>query len=208
MPQVRIFGPVISTYTRICQIACEEAGLVHETVPTPAASPANRHPFGKVPVVEIDGMELIESVAITGYIDASHNSSALLGTDPARRAVIDTWVAIANNYLFPLFEKGLVMPHVMHRYTGAPLDHARIESALPAISRALAWLEAELAQGRAWTVLDHFTMADVFLYPVLRALQLTPQGEVGIAQCDHLTAWMASTAMRPSVLATRWEMEG
>ncbi|MEL7445841.1 MAG: glutathione S-transferase N-terminal domain-containing protein, partial [Pseudomonadota bacterium] len=86
--QVQIFGTVISTYTRIVEITCEEAGLSHQTVATAAQSPDNRHPFGKVPVVEIDGLELIESVAITQYIDNAHNGCVLQPGDPAARAVM------------------------------------------------------------------------------------------------------------------------
>lgn len=205
--KVRIFGTVISTYTRIVQIACEEAGLAHETIATPAQSPQNRHPFGKVPVVEVDGLELIESVAITQYLDNAHNGSGLQPADPAARALMDKWVAIANNYLFPLFEHGLVMPWIMHRVAGYDLDRAKIDRALPDISRALGFLEAELAQDGAWTGLNDFTLADVFLYPVIRGLQMTPQGQVGIAQCDILTAWMASTQNRASIANTRWETE-
>jgi len=205
--KVRIFGTVISTYTRIVQIACEEAGLAHETIATPAQSPQNRHPFGKVPVVEVDGLELIESVAITQYIDNAHNGSGLQPADPAARALMDKWVAIANNYLFPLFEHGLVMPWIMHRVAGYDLDRAKIDRALPDISRALGFLEAELAQDGAWTALNDFTLADMFLYPVIRGLQMTPQGQVGIAQCDILTAWMASTQNRASIANTRWETE-
>ena len=204
--QVRIFGTVISTYTRIVQIACEEAGLSHETIATPAQSPANRHPFGKVPVVEIDGLELIESVAIAHYIDNAHNSGALQPIDPAARAVSDKWIAIANNYLLPLFERGLVMPWIMHRVAGYPLEREKIERALPGISRALGFLEAELMNEGAWTA-NGFTLADVFLYPVLRGLQLTPQGEVGVGQCDRLAAWLAECEKRPSIQATRWESE-
>lgn len=205
-PQARIFGTVISTYTRIVQIACEEAGLSHETIATAANSPQNRHPFGKVPVVEIDGLELIESVAIAQYIDNAHNGSALQPSDPAARATSDKWIAIANNYLFPLFENGLVMPWIMHRVAGFPLDREKIDRALPNISRALGFLEGEIQRDGAWTTGD-FTLADVFLYPVLRGLQLTPQGEVGIAQCDHLAAWLAVAENRPSIRATRWESE-
>ena len=206
MSQVRIFGTVISTYTRIVQITCEEAGLSHETVAIAAQSPENRHPFGKVPVVEVDGLELIESVAITQYLDTTHNGGALQLSDPAARAVSDKWIAIANNYLFPLFENGLVMPWIMHRVAGFPLERETIERALPNISRALGFLEAEIQKDGAWTA-GGFTLADVFLYPVLRGLQLTPQGEVGIAQCDHLSAWLAATEIRPSIVATRWESE-
>ncbi|MEL7446713.1 MAG: glutathione S-transferase family protein, partial [Pseudomonadota bacterium] len=184
----------------------EEAGLNHETVATAAQSPGNRHPFGKVPVIEIDGLELIESVAITQYIDNAHNASALQPSDPAARAVMDKWIAVANNYLFPLFENGLVMPWIMHRVAGFPLDRDTIDRALPNISRALGYLEAEIARDGAWTIGD-FDLADVFLYPILRGLQLTPQGEVGIAQCDALSAWLAVMENRPSVASTRWESE-
>lgn len=204
--QVQIFGTVISTYTRIVEITCEEAGLSYRTFATAAQTPQNRHPFGKVPVVEIDGLELIESVAIAQYIDNAHNGSALQPANPAQRAVMDKWIAVANNYLFPLFENGLVMPWIMHRVAGFPLEREKIDRALPNISRALGFLEAELARDAAWTTLG-FTLADVFLYPILRGLQLTPQGEVGITQCDVLTAWLAICENRMSVQATRWESE-
>lgn len=209
--RVRIFGTVISTYTRIIQITCEEAGVSHTTIATPAHSPQNRHPFGKVPVVEVDDLELIESVAIAQYIDNAHGNSALQPADAAARAVMDKWIALANNYLFPLFEHGLVMPWIMHRVVGQPLDREKIERALPQISRALGFLEAELSQDGAWTSIrgrkGGFTLADVFLYPVVRGLQLTPQGEVGISQCDRLSAWLASCEKRPSIAGTRWESE-
>lgn len=207
VPQVRIFGTVISTYTRICQIACEEAGTSHAVIATAAHSPANRHPFGKVPVVEIDGLELIESVAITHYIDNAHNAGALQPDNPALRAVMDKWIAVANNYLFPLFERGLVMPWIMHRVAGFPLDRDTIERALPQVSRALGFLEAELALDGAWQRAGGFTLADVFLYAVLRGLELTPQGQAGISQCDRLQAWLEACRTRPSIIATRWESE-
>ncbi|MEP3422173.1 MAG: glutathione S-transferase family protein [Erythrobacter sp.] len=212
--QLRIYGTVISTYTRIVQIICEESGVTHETKATAANSPNNRHPFGKVPVVEVDGLELIETVAITQYVDNAHNNSALQPSDPAGRAVMDKWIAIGNAYLFPLFENGLVMPWIMHRVAGFDLDQDKIARALPQISRALGFLEAELANDGAWTALRSdngetgaFTLADVFLYPIVRGLQLTPQGQVGISQCDALTAWLAVCENRPSVAATRWESE-
>lgn len=208
--QVRIFGTVISTYTRIVQIVCEETGLTHDTIATPANSPQNRHPFGKVPVVEVDGLELIETVAITQYLDNAHGQKALQPTDASHRAVMDKWVAVANNYLFPVFEDGLVMPWVMHRVAGYPLDPDRINRALPQISRALGFLEAELQSDGGWTAIRGdglITLADVFLYPIVRSLELTPQGEVGIGQCDCLKHWLETLKNRPSIAATRWEME-
>lgn len=207
LAQVRIFGTVISTYTRIVEITCEEIGLGHKVIATAARSPQNRHPFGKVPVVEVDGLQLIESVAITQYLDNAHGGGGLQPSDPAAHAVMDMWVAMANNYLFPLFENGLVMPWIMHRVTGQPLDTQAINRALPQISLTLGYVEAELEKDGAWVSCGEFTFADVFLYPVLRGLELTPQGEVGIAQCEHISAWLRRCEKRPSIIATRWESE-
>lgn len=206
MADLRIFGTVISTYTRIVQMTAEEAGVSHETIATAAQSPDNRHPFGKVPYVEVDGLELYESVAITHYIDNVHNSSGLQPKNPATRAIMDKWIAIANNYLFPLFEHGLVMPWIMHRVVGQELDEARITKALPNIARALSFCEAEIVKDGAF-VRGPFSLADVFMYPVLRGVQLTPQGATGLRQCPMLSDWMEQLAERPSIIATRWETE-
>ncbi|QYJ06280.1 glutathione S-transferase family protein [Qipengyuania flava] len=201
-----IHGTVVSTYTRIVQIVCEEAGLLHRTVATPAHAPGNRHPFGKVPVVDLDGLELFESVSVVQYIDNAHNAGGLQPADPARRAVMDRWIAIGNNYLFPLFERGLVMPWVMHRVSGFPLDRKTIDDALPSVSRALAFCEAELQQSGGWDT-SQFDLADVFLYPILRSVELTPQGEAGIGQCPALAEWLEALHQRPSIVATRWPGE-
>ena len=102
------------------------------------------------------------------------------------------------------------MPWIMHRVAGYPIDPERINNALPQISRALGFLEAELQEDGAWTQIREagaITLADVFLYPIVRSLELTPQGEVGIAQCDHLKTWLDTLKNRPSIAATCWEIE-
>lgn len=206
-PRLRIFGTVTSTYTRIVQITCEESGVSHETIATAAHSPDNRHPFGKVPYVEIDGLELYESIAITQYIDNAHNGGALQPKNPATRAVMDKWIAIANNYLFPMFEHGLVMPWIMHKVAGMELDQERIAKSLPDVARALSFCEAEIMKDGAF-VRGPFSLANVFIYPVLRGVQMTPHGATGIGQCPALSDWLEEMGQRPSIIATRWEGEG
>ncbi|MDC0887399.1 glutathione S-transferase family protein [Altererythrobacter sp.] len=209
MAEVRIFGPVVSTYVRIVEIVSHEAGLTYEVVPTPAHSEQNRHPFGKVPVVEVDGLELYETLPIARYLDNRHNGGALQPSDPVRQAVMDRWIAVADTYLFPLFEHGLVMPWIMHRYAGQPLDEDRIAQNLSDIAKLLEFLDLEMAKDGAWTGGggSGFTLADIWLYVILRGVQLTPHGAAGLSQCDQLSAWMAVTAMHPSIQATKWDSE-
>ena len=204
---VHIFGPVISTYVRVVQIVCAEAGLTCEVMPTVAHSPQNTHPFGKVPMVAVDGLELYETVSIAQYIDNVHNGGALQPADPVIRATMDRWIAVGNAYFFPLFEHGLVMPHVMHRFAGEPLDDGTIQKHLPNIARMLSFAECELQRDGAWTAAG-FTLADAFLYPILRSVELTPQGHAGIAQMDMLPAWLERCRARPSISATAWSTEG
>ena len=206
MQKARIFGPVVSTYVRIVQILCEEADLKHEVGPTAAHSPQNRHPFGKVPVVELDGLEMSETAAIARYIDTAHNESALQPRDPASRYIMDRWIAANDTYLFPLFEHGLVMPYIMHRHADAELDRAKIDRALPNIAKTLGFLDMSLSADGAWTRAG-FTLADIFLYVTLLGLRSTPEGEQGIAQCEALSAWLQTVHTRPSIVATRWELE-
>lgn len=202
----QIHGPLISTYVRVVQIVCEEAGLAHEVIPTPAHSPANRHPFGKVPVVHIDGQEMFETVSIAAYIDNAHNGGALQPADPVQRAVMDRWIGVGNSYLFPLFERGLVMPYIMHHYAGLELDKGRIAKALPDIAKTLSFIDLELQRDGAWTSAG-FTLADIFLYCILRGVESTPEGNAGMAQMRVLPLWMASCRARPSIAATAWPDE-
>jgi len=101
-PVLTIYGTVISTYSRIVQITAEEAGISWRHIATPANGPENRkrHPFRKVPTVEIDGLEIFETVAICQYIDNVYNAAALQPQNPEDRAAMDQWIAAANAYIF------------------------------------------------------------------------------------------------------------
>lgn len=207
-PKLRIFGTVISTYTRIVQTTAEEAGVPWEIIATPANSEENRkrHPFRKVPTVEVDGIELFESVAITQYIDNMHNGGALQPKDPRERAEMDRWISIANSYLFPTSEHGLLMPYLAHRHLNTPLRSDIIEAAIPEIAEHLGIVCERLEQSPYFAG-PSFTLADIFLYCILRPVQLTPEGDNLIGQLLPVRHWLNKLGKRESLIATRWPVE-
>ncbi|MEO0440936.1 MAG: glutathione S-transferase family protein [Pseudomonadota bacterium] len=207
-PHLHIHGTIISTYTRIVQTVAEEAGVSWDISATPAQSPENRrrHPFRKVPTVEIDGLNLFESVAIAQYIDNAHNGGALQPGDAKVRAEMDRWIAIANNYLFPAFEHGLVMPYLAHQHLGTPLRSDIIEAALPEIAHHLGVVCERIEQSSHFAGPD-FSLADIFVYCVTRPVQLNPEGAELIGQLLPLRHWLNRIGKRDSLVATRWPAE-
>ena len=207
-PHLHIHGTVISTYTRIVQTVAEEAGISWGITATPAQSPENRrrHPFWKVPTVEIDGLNLFESVAIVQYVDNAHNGGALQPDDAKVRAEMDRWIAIANNYLFPVFEHGLIMPYLAHHHLHTPLRSDIIEAALPEIAHHLGVVCERIEQSPHFAGPD-FTLADIFVYCITRPVQLTPEGDNLIGQLLPLRHWLNRIGKRESLVATRWPAE-
>lgn len=208
-PTLHIHGTIISTYSRIVQTVAEEAGISWTITGTPAGSAENRsrHPFRKVPTVEIDGLNLYESVAICQYIDNAHNGGALQPDDHAARAEMDRWIAVANNYLFPVAEHGLLMPRLAHRFLKTPLRSDIIEAALPEIARHLG-IVCERVEESPYFAGPEFSLADIFVYCILRPVQMTSEGDHLIGQLLPLRHWLNKIGKRPSLVATRWDTEG
>ncbi len=207
-PKLHIRGTIISTYTRIVQTVAEEAGISWAITATPAGSPENRqrHPFRKVPTVEIDGLNLYESVAICHYIDNAHNGGSLQPDDHAARAEMDRWISVANAYLFPVAEHGLLMPRLAHRYLKTPLRSDVIEAALPEIAEHLGIL-CQRVEEAPYFAGAQFSLADIFVYCILRPVQMTSEGDHLIGQLLPLRHWLNKIGKRPSLVATRWDTE-
>lgn len=156
--------------------------------------------------MQIDGLNLFESVAITQYIDNVHNDGALQPNDPSVRAEMDRWIAIANNYLFPTFEHGLLMPRLAHSYLKTPLRSDIIEAALPDIAHHLGVICDRIEQ-HAYFNGSGFSLADIFIYCITRPVQLTPEGDNLIGQLLPLRHWLNKIGKRQSLIATRWPVE-
>ena len=102
MSRARIYGYSISTWTRTVQMTCIEKGIDHELVPIAygSAEHAALHPFMRIPVLEVDGATITETLAITGYLDEAFPGPSLQPGDAQDRTRMRMWMSLCGDYLY------------------------------------------------------------------------------------------------------------
>ena len=189
MARVRIYGVPLSTWTRTVRMTCIEKGIDHELVPIAYGGPEHQalHPFARIPIVEVDGLTLTETLAITGYLDEAVPEPPLLPVDIRARARTRTWMSQCSDYLF----RDVVR---MIPRNGPPTDEER--------TTARAALEqAELLVGPdAFLAGDRLTLADLYLAPQLsNCREKAPDLVDGL---PALAAWATRISSRVSFRRT------
>ena len=144
------------------------------------------HPLGKSPVVEDDGVTLIESGAIVDYLIRRHGGESLRpAVDSADFETYQQWLHYA--------EGSAMLPLLLKLYVsrlgeaGAPLK-PRIDSEL---ANHLGFVDRSL-QGREWLVGDTLSGADVqmsFVGEAARGLR---------ASYPNIDAWVRRFQQRPA----------
>ena len=200
-----LYGPTVSTFTRICTIVAAEAGLNWEIIPTGSGSEemAAHHPFMRAPAAYIDGLHFYESPAICSYIDRRHNGGALHPEDSEAQARMWQWTNIAADYVFPVTEERLVLPRVVAPLMGRQADETKIAEALPIIDYHLQQVDKRLADSR-FLAGDAVSLADLFMYPVIDATCAAPEGQKLVGALDKLSSWYGEMGARNSARQTAW----
>lgn len=105
MTQTTLFGFDGSTYVRTLRCVLARKGVSYNQVPvnvlegeTQKPKHLERHPFGKVPVLDIDGMRLRETDAIVRYLEARNPEPSVFPKDAKQRAKADENAALINSY--------------------------------------------------------------------------------------------------------------
>jgi glutathione S-transferase len=144
------------------------------------------HPLGLVPALEVEpGRLLTENAAILQLVAARYPGARLSPAGPWDRAQLQQWLSFIGTEL----HKVVYVP-LLGRTTPA-------EARAHALSKAgarLGWLADRLA-GREH-LLEHFTVADAYLFTVLNWSAVTP---IDLASWPTLRAYHARLLARPSV---------
>jgi glutathione S-transferase len=144
--------------------ATYEVRLVSDDERATAAHRA-RQPFGKVPVLEIDGLVLFESAAIVQHLG---ETSWLLPEDAADRAQSRVWMFAAMNSIDP---EVIALGDIDHFAAHTAWGQAR----RPEVESSLRTRLQDLAQalGARDFLVGPFGAADIVMITVLRALRHT-----------------------------------
>lgn len=209
MARPTVYGPAYSTYVRTARLALEEKGVAYDLVEIDSLaggtrSPEHlaRHPFGKVPAFEHDGLVLFETDAITRYVNEAFEGPALEPGDLRARALMTQAISVINSYAYPSLIGQIVIQRLVMPLMGGSADEGVIAAAMPGAKTCIAVLD-RMAEGHRGLVSDVVSRADLFLIPIYHYLDQTPEGRELLAEAGELRRWWEGVEGRPSVVATR-----
>jgi len=173
-----LYGFDGSTYVRTVRMVLMEKGAEYEQVPVDvlAGEPRQqehlaRHPFGKVPVLDIDGIRIRETDAICRYLDETLSGPSFVAGTPKDRARMNEAISLFNSYGYGALV-GVAGFHLFPDFIGGANEDAR--AACLKDSEKLLGLLMEIKGDDTWIAGANPSLADFFLGPVLFYVSLTP----------------------------------
>ena len=147
-------------------------------------------PYGKVPVLSVNGISLYESNIVNEYLDEVYDSPKLMPKNSEERALVRSWMAFADDYFFPSVYR--VRMGLQRGYSEDETQEAK-EKLYDALSR----LEHQL-EGRQY-LLGEYTLADIAHAGNFHRLRvLAKSSEVPLHEYPNVMAWMERVESKES----------
>jgi glutathione S-transferase len=144
-----------------------------------------RHPFGKVPVLDHDGMRILETTAIARYLNDILPGKSLIPATPKDRARMDMIVGIVDAYGYGALIGGVAAFHLFPDFVGGKNDAMRtggIENGRKVIELAMK------TKGSSPFIAGELSLADLYLAPIAFYVSLTPDKDV-VFDVDGFADW-------------------
>jgi glutathione S-transferase len=206
MSGITLWGFNGSTYVRTVKMLLAEKGVTDiKQVPLnvlagepKSAEHLERHPFGKVPVLDHDGMRILETAAITRYLNDVLPGPSLIPASPKDRARMDMVIGLIDSYGYGALLGGVAAYHLFPDFVGGKNDAAR-QSGIETGKKVLEF--AMQTRGESTFIAGELSLADLFLAPIAFYVSLTPDRDV-VFDVPGFAAWWASIQARPSFQST------
>jgi glutathione S-transferase len=151
-------------------------------------------PYGKVPVLAVNGISLYESNVVNEYLDEVHETPRLMPANPEQRALARSWMAFADDYFFPA-----VFRVCMGSQRG--FSEEQIQEASEKLQDSLSRLERQL-EGKEYLMGD-YTLADIaHAGNFLRLRELAERDDFPLQHYPNVVAWMERVESRESYNAS------
>jgi glutathione S-transferase len=193
MTDIVLWGFDASTYVRTIKMVLAEKGATHfkqvqlNVLKGEPRTPEHleRHPFGKVPVLDHDGMRILETSAIARYLNDVLPGKSLVPLTPKDRARMDMIIGMVDSYGYGALLGGVVAYHLFPDFVGGKSDAMRkggIENGRKMIDFALK------TRGSSAFIAGELSLADLYLAPIVFYVSLTPDKEA-LFNIDGFADW-------------------
>lgn len=204
--KVTIHGTILSPWVRRLFLVCEEKGIEYDIVNViPFGDPDPEFlkisPLGKVPVLEVDGRHLPDSLAGSVYLESQVASPQLIPGDGWERSWMLWLCDWLGTGLFgkveaPLFIQRFVNPAFFQKDT----DQAVVDAALQLLPSHFDYLEGQLEGDRPFLLGEEMSLADLTAGSVF--INMGHAGEsVDASQWPKLAAYVDRLFARDSFTA-------
>jgi glutathione S-transferase len=184
-------------YARRTRIVLHEKGIDFDVYEVDLSNKSEEFlsvsPYGKVPVLAVNGISLFESNVVNEYLDEVYETPRLMPENPEQRALARSWMAFADDYFFPFIFR-------IRMGSQRGFSEEQVQEAKEKLQDALSRLERQL-EGKEY-LMDEYTLADIAHAGNFHPLrELAERGDVPLQKHPNVTAWMERVESRESYKA-------
>ena len=164
-----------------------------------------RHPFGRMPVLDHEDFRLYEMQAILRYLDRVLPNPPLTPTNVRAAARMDQVMNINDWYLFQGCANIIVFQRVIGpMFMGLSPDLEAIAEAMPR-ARAVFGELSRLLGNKPWFAGDDLSLADFAVGPQLELFARADEWNELVADAPNLADYLERIEAQPSMRATKME---
>ena len=207
MSTMTLWGFDGSTYVRTVKMLLAEKGATdfeQVQVNVLAGEPRKaehlaRHPFGKVPVLDHNGLRILETSAITRYLNDVLPGKSLIPASPQDRARMDMVIGILDSYGYGALVAGVAAYYLFPDFVGGKNEDmlkAGIDNGRKVIEFAMK------TKGDSPFIAGDLSVAELYLAPVLAYVSMTPDATT-VFEVKGFADWWARVQALKSFQTTQ-----